>query len=120
MTDTNSGFVESEQIFGVYRNRLHCGNPNKRYIVKEWTAGFSDIDSQWREFSYVPIYKYRPELAGWVYLGRGRVTSEYVSTEAVDYSNLGMMAGVISMDEAKSRFPEAFPMHEIERYPTDT
>ena len=116
MTDTNSGFVESEQIFGVYRNRLHCGNPNERYTVKEWTIGFSDIDSQWREYSYVPIYKYRPELAGWVYLGRGRASEQYgLSTDSESYSSLGMMADAISIDEAKARFPEAFPMHEIER-----
>jgi hypothetical protein len=25
------------------------------------------------------------------------------------------MAGVISIEEAKARFPEAFPMHEVER-----
>jgi hypothetical protein len=115
MTDKNSGFVESEQVFGVYRNRLHCGNPKERYTVKEWTIGFSDIDSQWIESSYDSIYKYRPELGGWVFLGRGRVTDTYVSTEAVDYSNLGMIADAISIEEAKARFPEAFPMHEVER-----
>ncbi len=115
MVDKNPGFVESEQVFGVYRNRLHCGNPKNRYTVKEWTVGYSDIDSHYIETSHVSIYKYRPELAGWVYLGRGRVSGEYVSTEAVDYSNLGIMAGVISIEEAKERFPEAFPMHEVER-----
>ena len=67
MEKQNPEFVESELVFGVYRNRLHCGNPEHAYYTEEWHTGFSDIDSRFIESRYVSIYKYRPELGGWVY-----------------------------------------------------
>lgn len=116
MGKVNPDFVESELVFGVYRNRLHCGNPEKRGTVSEWVIGFSDIDSRTIESSYVSIYKYRPELGGWVFLDSGSASKEDgISTDGEGYWKLGMEAQAISIEEAKARFPEAFPMLEVER-----
>ena len=116
MTKQNPDFVENELIFSVYRNRLHCGNPAKRHTIKEWVAGFSDVDSKMIESSEVAIYKYRPELAGWVFLDWGSASKEDgIQTYGEGYWNLGFESKAISIEEAKARFPEAFPMIEIER-----
>ena len=114
MEKQNPQFVESELVFGVYRNRLHCGNPEHRYYVKEWVIGFSDIDSQWIEQSFVSIYKYRPELGYWVYLKRGSASEMYGIQAGGEYREAFLDADPISLEEAKARFPEAFPMVQRE------
>ena len=115
MEKQNPEFVESELVFGVYRNRLHCGNPEHTYYTEEWHTGFSDIDSRFIESRYVSIYKYRPELDGWVYLKPGSASQEGgIYAEADRFLGADLFADAISVEEAKERFPEAFPMVQIE------
>lgn len=115
MEKQNPEFVESELVFGVYRNRLHCGNPEHKYYTEEWHTGFSDIDSRSIESSYVSIYKYRPELGGWVYLKPGSASKEGgIYAEADRFLGADLFADAISLEEAKDRFPEAFPMVQKE------
>jgi hypothetical protein len=108
MVDKNSGFVESEQVFGVDRGWLYCGNPKKSYTETRWIFGFSDRDGCWDVVKYEAIYVYRPSLAGWVFWGEGDVSEERLVADLVLYTE------VISIEEAKARFPEAFPMREVE------
>jgi hypothetical protein len=115
MEKQNPEFVESELVFGVYRNRLHCGNPEHGYYTEEWAVGFSDIDSQWIERWYVPIYKYRPELGGWVYLKPGSASkANGIYAETNKWLGPDLIADSMSLEEAKARFPEAFPMVQKE------
>ena len=115
MEKQNPEFVESELVFGVYRNRLHCGNPEHAYYIEEWQVGFSDIDSQWVERRYVSIYKYRPELVGWVYLKPGSASKDGgIYAESDRFLGDDLFADAISVEEAKERFPEAFPMIQKE------
>ena len=116
MAKSNSDFVENELIFCVYRNRLHCGNSETPHSIREWVIGYSDIDSRWIETSEVAIYKFRPELSGWVFLDWGWASKEDgIQTKGEGYWKLGFEAKAISIEEAKARFPEAFPMLEVER-----
>jgi hypothetical protein len=117
MTDKNSGFVESEQVFGVDRDMLYCGDPKKTYTYRQGLLKFTDEEDRWYFTYYQEIFVYSPQLAGWVFFGYGSASEERLSCDEEQnyYVTEPMYAEAISIEAAKARFPEAFPMHEVER-----